>query len=307
MKNVKNARCANYIQIDNIVRQIQATKEIIILPSKQAFEKYNWTRKYFIEKPQEGYFVWVKGKINFPLIICISICEKKISQNLSNLIIVEDGLKIKLNGICNALNNNLSGIHKSVGKIILKQNAILEYQHTHKWGKDDFVKTNYDFILEKNANLIYNYKNLFSPKKSFLNSNIFCNEKSSANLNIALNAIDSKIQIQDNIFLKKKQSKGIIRFRFVGRKNSSIKSISKIIAEESCKGHLDCQGLVLDKNTIIDLVPQLINKNKDAILTHEASVGKIADEQINYLRCKGLTETQAIDLIVGGFFKKIML
>ena len=64
MKNVKNARCANYIQIDNIVRQIQATKEIIILPSKQAFEKYNWTRKYFIEKPQEGYFVWVKGLIN---------------------------------------------------------------------------------------------------------------------------------------------------------------------------------------------------------------------------------------------------
>jgi Fe-S cluster assembly scaffold protein SufB len=60
-------------------------------------------------------------------------------------------------------------------------------------------------------------------------------------------------------------------------------------------------GLLLAEDSSINAIPELVNNHKDASLTHEASVGKISEEVLNYLRSRGLTEDQAIDLIVSGF------
>ncbi|MCK5039829.1 MAG: SufD family Fe-S cluster assembly protein [Candidatus Aenigmarchaeota archaeon] len=301
--DMKNAKNANYLQIDNTIRQMYASKGNIILPSREAFEKYDWTRKYFVEKPKEGYFIWIKEQTDAPLFSCVSIKTKDTRQELNNLVVIEKDLKIKIRGTCNSMEEKICGEHKAKGKIILRQNASLDYQHTHKWGNSDSVKTDYDFILEENATLEYNYKNLHTPKNLFLKTSVHSHKNSSANLNIVINAVDSKIQVEDVIHLKEKNAKGILRFRFVGRKNSETKTTSRIVAEASAEGHLDCHALLVDEDASIVLRPELENKNKDSILTHEASVGKIADEQLDYLRCRGLSEKQAIDLIVGGFLR----
>jgi Fe-S cluster assembly scaffold protein SufB len=60
-------------------------------------------------------------------------------------------------------------------------------------------------------------------------------------------------------------------------------------------------GLLLSDSGSIVAEPKLVNRNKDASLTHEASVGKISEDILNYLRSRGLTEDQAIDLVVTGF------
>jgi len=60
-------------------------------------------------------------------------------------------------------------------------------------------------------------------------------------------------------------------------------------------------GLLLAEDSSINAIPELVNRNKDTSLTHEASIGKISEEILNYLRSRGLTEDQAIDLIVSGF------
>jgi len=89
-----------------------------------------------------------------------------------------------------------------------------------------------------------------------------------------------------------------------GRKNSKITAHSSIIATAPSKGHLDCQGLLVDKNSEISLIPELICHNKNAQITHEASIGRISEEQLSYLRMRGLKEEEAIDLIVAGFLEK---
>jgi Fe-S cluster assembly scaffold protein SufB len=61
--------------------------------------------------------------------------------------------------------------------------------------------------------------------------------------------------------------------------------------------------IVIDKNSKISLIPELICQNKKAQITHEASIGKISEEELNYLRMRGLTEDEAINLIVSGFLK----
>lgn len=300
MKNVKNV---NFWQIDHKIKKIFEIEGVEILPSVKAWEKFIWSRKWFEKKPKEGYFIWVKKQIDLPMATCISIVSPRISQDLSNLLVIESGLNIKANVVCDALKNNLCATHKAKGKIIIKKNSSLEYTHFHKWGEKDFVNPDYEFILEENSRLIYTYKNLFPPENLVLKTIIQQNENSSSNLNIVINSINSKIGILDIVNLYEKNSQSVVRLRLVGRGNSQIEAISQIKALNTVRGHLDCRALIIDKTAKVSLTPRLVCQNKNAQLTHEASIGKIAEEELTYLRMKGFSEKEAIDLIVNGFFK----
>jgi len=304
MKIVKNAlNKFNFLQIDHKVSQILKERGIEILPSPEAWEKFNFVKNFFDKKPKEGYFMWVKKEVDFPLSTCITIASPNISQDLENLLIIEKGIKANANVLCNVAKNFLHGIHLAKGKIILKEGAFLEYNHIHKWGQDDFVNTDYEFLLEKDAKLIYNYQNLLPPEKLELKTKFYLKENSSTNVNVVVNGINSKIKIEDTLFLEEKNSQGIIKIRAVGKENSKILGKTKIIAMSSSKGHLDCQGLLVDKKSKILLIPILSAQNKEAQLTHEASIGKISEEELIYLRMRGLSEKEAINLIINGFLK----
>lgn len=299
-KSVKNV---HYLQIDNKVRNFFSAKGTIVLPSSQAWQRFNWTRKLFEEKPKEGYFVWIKEQPGAPLFTCVSIASPKTSQNLINLLVIEKNIKARANVACNALKNNLCGSHKAEGKLILKEGASLDYTHNHFWGAEDFVSPNYQFILGKNSRLLYNYKNLFPPKNLELKTTIFNEESSSANLSFVINGLNSKVKLGEKIFLQGKDSQGVLRLRLVGKKNSQISAQSSITATAPAKGHLDCQGLLADKQSTISLSPKLTCKDPQAQITHEASIGRISEDELNYLRMRGLTESEAIDLIINGFFE----
>lgn len=318
MKNAKNALSVknqrlfkvpnnsriNYWQVDHQIKNISKIKGVIILPSSRAWEEYSWTRKYFFQKPKEGYFIWVKKEVDFPLFTCFSIASQKTRQNLENLLIIEKNLRVRLIGDCNSLKNDLNCTHKAKGKIILKEGVCLEYKHNHSWGKNDLVEPEYQFILEKNSKLNYTYKNLLTPQGLKIKTDFYLSEKASVIAKIILDAYSTKAMIIDNLYLKEKESRGEIQLKIVARKKSHIEAQSQIIAQSPGKGHLDCQGLLSDKTSIISLGPRLICKNKDAELTHEASLGKISAEALNYLRQRGFSQKEAVELIINGFLGK---
>lgn len=308
MKNAKNAMLVaknnpNFLQVDNIIERISDAKGVLILPSQRAWEKFLWTRKLFNSKPKEGYFVWVKKQVDFPLYTCIKIASPKVQQDLGNLMVVEEGLRVKANVVCAAARNHLYGIHNAKGKLILKAGASLTYDHIHSWGEKDFVNPDYEFILERGASLKYIYKNLLPPENLNFKTSLFLQENASVNLSIIVNGINSEIKIEDSVYLEGKNASGTARLRLVGKKNSRIEAISKMIARNEGRGHLDCQGILVDNKSKISVAPQINCENKKAQITHEASIGKIDEEQLIYLMMRGLSEKQAIDLIISGFLK----
>lgn len=298
MKNVKNA---HFLQVDNQAPWFVEEMGAIILPSSDAYEEYAWTRKYFIKKPKEGYFVWVKEQIGFPLTTCLTIASPKITQKLVNLVVVESGVKSEMHEACTAASGNLCGVHAGYSKIVLREGASLKIKHFHNWGDKDKVDSGIDFVLEKGAKLSYEYKCMQAPKKLKATNNVFLEKDSSVNLGVMLLAKKSEVDLNESIFLNGNGSRGVSRQKLVGDKKSEIMAKSKMVANAAGTGHLDCTGLLLSNNATVTAIPELVNKNKKASLTHEASVGKIAEENLNYLRSRGLTEGQAIDLIVTGF------
>ncbi len=63
---MKNVRKANFLQVNNEIRRLLAEEGAIMLSSSQAYKKLKWTRDYFEQKPEEGYFIWVKKQISHP-------------------------------------------------------------------------------------------------------------------------------------------------------------------------------------------------------------------------------------------------
>ena len=99
-----------------------------------------------------------------------------------------------------------------------------------------------------------------------------------------------------------KDSSANIISRSVARDDSRQLFLSKINGNNLCKGHSECDGIIMD-NAKISAVPEITANNLDAELIHEAAIGKIAGDQIVKLMTLGLTEAEAEAQIVNGFLK----
>ena len=88
--------------------------------------------------------------------------------------------------------------------------------------------------------------------------------------------------------------------RSVAKENSFQKFDACIIGNAPCHGHTECDSIIMDNGKIL-AVPSLEANNIDAMLVHEAAIGKIAGDQIIKLMTLGLTEQEAEEQIINGF------
>ena len=90
--------------------------------------------------------------------------------------------------------------------------------------------------------------------------------------------------------------------RGVARDDSYQRLELKIVGNAACKGHTECDSIIMDNGRIL-AVPALEANNTDSSLVHEAAIGKIAGEQLTKLMTLGLTEAQAEEQIINGFLR----
>ena len=122
------------------------------------------------------------------------------------------------------------------------------------------------------------------------------------------------LKIQENILTTDAQTaKTIFNVRLKG-KNSSVEVVSHSVAKDSsfqefksniigenvCFGHVECDGIMLDKARIISL-PMIDARNSNASLVHEAAIGKIAGDELVKLMTLGLSQKEAENMIINGF------
>ncbi len=74
---------------------------------------------------------------------------------------------------------------------------------------------------------------------------------------------------------------------------------------EKCKSHVQCDALILDEDSISDTYPYMEIGTEDATIGHEATVSKVAKEQLFYLTSRGLSEEQAMGMLVNGFVEPV--
>ncbi len=106
----------------------------------------------------------------------------------------------------------------------------------------------------------------------------------------------------NNIILQGSGSRANMISRSVMKGNSKQIFHATMNALAKCFGHIECDAIIMDNGTN-ETMPALKALHPDAELTHEASIGKIANDQLTKLMSLGLTYDQAVNRIIQGFLK----
>lgn len=113
---------------------------------------------------------------------------------------------------------------------------------------------------------------------------------------------DQRAESNVEINIDGESGSGQVMSRSVARDESVQVFKASLIGRVECTGHVECDSIIMD-NARISSIPELIAEDSMAVLTHEAAIGRIAGEQMIKLMSLGLSEQEAIDVILEGFLR----
>jgi Fe-S cluster assembly scaffold protein SufB len=288
---------------------------------KDALKKYDWLKNYtwnlvdpdkdeFTRRVKEeysgGYFIRIKpgAEVTFPLQSCLMITIPNSEQRVHNIVIAEEASKANIITSCVQHGNASKGAHLGVTEIFVKKDAKLNYTMIHHWSEETTVRPRSAAKIERGGEFVSNYVCMRPVKDVQMYPEAICegdNSKVSFN-SILFGLPGSNMDIGSKAVLKGNNSSSEMITRAIAKKDSKIIVKGLIDGDnESCKGHLECRGLILDEEAYIRSIPELIARKRGANITHEAAVGEIPEEKIVYLMTRRMSRDEAVSTIIRGF------
>ena len=321
----EKSRSATYFQLDHSVvsKAVQSMfgDKVEIMSTKEAIAKYDWFKDYWWKlvnvdadkytalaelRWDQGYFIRIleDKKVTIPVQSCLFVSTDNLNQNVHNVIIAEPGSEAQLITGCAVHPNVHRGLHVGVSEFFIKEDAKLTFTMIHSWAQDFDTRPRSAALIEDNGVFVSNYM-CFKPVKSLQMYPVaYCkgeNSRVSFN-NLLYGSGTSYVDIGSKVVLENEGSRGEVVARAIATDSAQIYARGFLQGEHGhSRAHLECRGLLLSDKAMIYAVPELMAKAQGSDLSHEAAVGKIAEEQIQYLMARGFSEDEAEALIVRGF------
>ena len=313
-------RSGSYLQIDYGKVHCKSCKQgVEVLSIRDALKKYDGLPEYFFKavdkdkdeftrtsaaNPADGYFIRTEkgAKIEEPVQSCLFIKGQKVGQNVHNVIVVEEDSEVHIITGCATSHDVKAAMHLGISEFYIKKGGKLTFTMIHNWGEEVAVRPRTVGIVEENGQFLSNYillkpvRTLQSYPAIHLNG-----EGAVARFNsIIVAPKGSHVDSGNKIMLNAPNTRGEIVSRTITTGGTII--ARGYIGGEAvpAKGHLECKGLILGEG-VIHAIPELKADVEGVELSHEAAVGKIAQEEIEYLMARGLDEEEATSTIVRGF------
>lgn len=224
-------------------------------------------------------------------------------QNVHNVIIAEENSELQIITGCARSKAVNRGLHIGVSEIYVKEGAKLTFTMIHNWAEEMTVRPRTVSVVEEGGTFLSNYiclkpvRDIEMYPKTILKGN-----NSTARYNSILFAHpESFIDVGSRVVLKAEEAKSEVISRAVSAGGDIIARGHLKGEAPDIKAHLECKGLMITENGLIHAVPELEGTKKNVDMSHEATVGKIAKEEIEYLMSRGLSRGEAQAAIVGGF------
>ena len=313
-----------YMQMDHSVlmsKLMSNVKGVEFMPTDEALEKNEWLRDYYwkaVSVEQDKYTAvaelkWSKGyyirslpgqKVETPLQACLYIETEGILQAPHNIIIAEEGSELNVITGCTVSRKTKKAAHIGISEFYVKKNATLIFTMIHSWGDETYIRPRTSVIVEEGGTFISNYV-LLKPVRDIQSypTAYLMGRGAKAKFNTIMYASqDSIIDLGNRLVLMGEGTSGESSFKVVATGNSKVYNRGQIIGQNSgTKGHLECRGLMLCPTASITAIPELIAEHSDTELSHEAAIGKLQEEQLDYLMARGIEPDQAIGVLVKGF------
>jgi len=315
------SRCGSYLQMNqDVVHATCSESGIEVMSIADALErhpdleKYYWkvvqkdkddvTKHVAAQKDPRGYvIIGRKGSKNIlPIQACLYLGKDQI-QHVHNIIIAEEDAELHIvSGCASGRHVGKGGAHYGISEFYVGKNAKISFTMIHTWGEEIEVYPRSAALLSEGATFLSNYVCMQPVKKvQMYPTATLAGERTVARFSsIVIAWPGSFMDLGSRAILNARGASAELVTRAITR-GGTIISRGEIQGNvDGTRGHLECKGLIL-KDGVIHAIPEIHGQVVGTELSHEAAVGKIAQEEIEYLMARGLSEEEATATIIRGF------
>ena len=259
-----------------------------------------------------GSFIYVPKnvKVTVPLQAYFRINAANMGQFERTLIIVDEGAEVNYVEGCTAPVYTSDSLHAAVVEIFVKKGARCRYTTIQNWSKNVYNLVTKRAFVEEDAFMEWIDGNLGS-QISMKYPSVYLRGRGARGEILSI-AFAGAGQHQDvggkAIHLAPDTSSQIISKSISkdgGR--SSYRGLLKVIkGAKGVKANVRCDALILDDKSRSDTYPTIQIDEEQVEVGHEASVSKIGEDQLFYAMSRGLSENDAVSMIVNGFIEPIV-
>ena len=316
-------RSGTFIQVDNAPIHSSIQQEgIEIMAISQAMAKYSWLKDYWWQAVSvdadkytahvelhnaDGYFIRAlpDTKTIYPVQACLYLNKVRLIQDVHNIIVAEEGSELHIITGCTTAFDKEPGLHLGVSEFYIKEGARVTFTMIHNWTPAMGVRPRTGAIIDKNGLFLSNYVVMKPVESLQLYPVAKClGENATVRFNsIMVAPPGSKMDIGSRVLLNAKGAKTEVVSRAITTGGDIIARGYIEGSEPDVRGHLECRGLIMGESGTIHAIPELKGTLAGVDLSHEAAVGKIAEEEVEYLMARGLTRDEATATIIRGFLK----
>ena len=268
----------------------------------------------------DGSFVYIPKGVRCPMELStyFRINAKNTGQFERTLIIAEDDSYVSYLEGCTAPQRDENQLHAAIVEIVVLNNAEVKYSTVQNWypGDKDGKGGVYNFVTKRAACRGVNAKISWTQVETgsavtWKDPSCVLQGDNSVGEFYSVAITNNRQQADTGTKMihigKNTTSKIISKGISAGFSNQTYRGLVRVAPRASgARNYSQCDSLLIGADCGSHTVPYIENRNKTAVIEHEATTSKISDEQLFYCRQRGIGEEEAVSLIVNGFCKEVM-
>ena len=258
-----------------------------------------------------GSFIYVPKGVTceLPLQAYFRINSDNAGQFERTLIIADEGSKVHYIEGCSAPVYSNDSLHSAVVEIVVKAHARVTYTTIQNWSSNVYNLVTKRARVEECGHMEWIDGNIGSKLTMKYPSVYLVGPKATGEvLSVAYAGSGQRQDAGAKMIHAAPETTSKIVSKSVSKDGGITTYRGLVRVEEgatNCKSHVQCDALILDESSQSKTFPYMEVGERDAQIGHEATVSKVADEQLFYLQSRGLSAEQAMSLIVNGFVEPV--
>ena len=268
----------------------------------------------------DGSFCYIPKGVRWPMELSsyFRINAKGTGQFERTLIVADEGSYVSYMEGCTAPMRDENQLHAAVVEIIVEKDADVRYSTVQNWYPGDAQGRGgiFNFVTKRGickgsgSHLSWTQVETGSAITWKYPSTILKGDNSSSEF-YSVAVTNNRQQADTGTKMihigRNTRSRIVSKGISAGHSQNSYRGLVKMLpGAENARNYSQCDSLLIGSDCGAHTFPDIQNSNPTAIVEHEATTSKISDEQLFYCQQRGISEEEAIGLIVNGFCKEVM-
>ena len=269
----------------------------------------------------DGSFCFIPKGVHCPMELStyFRINNSESGQFERTLIVAEEGAYVSYLEGCTAPKFDKNQLHAAVVELIALDDAEIKYSTVQNWyaGDEDGKGGIYNFVTKRgkcagrNSKISWTQVETGSAITWKYPSCILAGDNSIGEFySVALTNHAQQADTGTKMIHLGKNTRSTIISKGIaaGRANNSYRGLVKIMPKaENARNYTQCDSMLIGSNCGANTFPYIEVMNNSSRVEHEASTSKISEEQLFYLMQRGISQEDAVSLIINGFCKDVFL